>query len=474
MPPRRVSNASSPKSNIPIALESEHAVLGAALRDGDCAEAVASELAREDFYSVQTASVFTAITELLNAQLTVNAVSVADRSGLPLAELDGFLESSKGLGTDSLRTVIAEVRRIGQLRAVYNACINASSSIGKDSKIETVVDTLEKGIYGVGREGQNEAKDGSDVLSSVVEDFFARHATGGGPNVSTGLRDLDRAIIGFRPGKMGVIAARPGVGKTALASTVRRAVLDQGYGAIDFALEMSAEELLERELAFKAQLNLRKILSAKDLTNEELERVRGAHGAMVSGRWYIDDRTYSIAGIRRKARVVAGRMARAGIQVGLITIDYLQLAGDHGEGREQSVAAVSRGCKFLAKELGCTVLALSQLNRACDYREDHRPVLSDIRESGSIEQDADWIAFAYREHMYDRNWPAEDAELIIAKQRSGPTGTVRLRYNPKTCHFSDAERPQTPEDLPSTSGNSSTGSEVNGGTSQTAEATPQH
>lgn len=439
MPPRKTGT--SIKSSVPAAVEAERAVLGAAVRDAEAAETVAAELTREDFYSVENSSVFVAIKELLEDNLTVGAVAVAERSGLPRTAVEEFLDSAKGVGPSQLKTLLSEIRRIGQLRSIYNACTNASSQIGKDSKVEQIVEVLEKGLYKLDRNGADEAKDGNDTLQKVVADVLERHRVGGGPEISTGLRDLDRAIIGLRPGKMGVIAARPSMGKTALASTIRRSVLQQGYGVIEFALEMSAEELLERELAYQSGLNLRKILSAKDLTPDDIERINGAGQSVLQGRWVIDDRTYSIGGMRRKARIAAGRMARAGIKVGLVVIDYLQLAGENGDGREQSIAAVSRGAKFLAKELGCTVLALSQLNRACEIRDDRRPLMSDLRESGSIEQDADWIGFVYREHMYDNSFPPEESEFIIRKQRSGPTGTVRLKYNPKTCHFSDRDMP---------------------------------
>ncbi len=421
----------------PVVLESELACLGAAIRDPDSAESVVSELTQEDFYSGTSQTVFKAIQDLLNDNLTLNPVSVSERCGHSRADVEELLSAAQGVGPSQLKTLISEIRRVSGLRVVYNACSNASSGIGKDSKLEEVVEALEKGLYRIDRTGGDEAKDGSEVFSGVLEDFIARQAAGGGPEISSGLRDLDRAIIGLRPGKMGVIAARPSMGKTALASTIRRSVLQQGYGVIEFALEMSAEELLERELAFQAGLNLRKVLSAKEITTDELARVGAARGALVSGRWFIDDRTYSIAGMRRRARIVAGRMLRSDIKVGCIIIDYLQLAEDNGEGREQSIAAISRGCKFLAKELECTVLALSQLNRSCEYREDRRPLMSDLRESGSIEQDADWVGFVYREHMYDNSFPAEETEFIIRKHRSGPTGTIRLAYVPKLVTFKD-------------------------------------
>ncbi len=435
----------SPKASVtpagsgraPTVLESEQAALGAAIRDTESSELVSAELIQSDFYGAKTQAVFKALTDLGESGLNVNPVSVSERAGLSLAEVTDLVDRAAGVNQAQLKTLISDIRRVGELRSVYLACTNAAAQVSKDSKTEDIVGLLEAGLYKLDRGAGSEAKDGLDVLGAVVADFLKRQKDGGGVEISTGLRDLDRALIGLRPGKMGVIAARPSMGKTALADTIRRAVVAQGYGAIQFSLEMDAEEVLEREIAFQSQLNLRKIMSAKDVTSEEVERVSGAGGALVHGRWFIDDRTYSIGGMRRKARIIAGRMARNKVQLGLVVVDYLQLAGDAGEDRQQSIAAISRGAKLMAKELGCTVLALSQLNRSCEYREDRRPMMSDLRESGSIEQDADWVGFVYREHMYDNSYPAEDCEFIIRKQRSGPTGTVRLAYSPKTVTFHD-------------------------------------
>ncbi len=430
----------------PTVPESEQACIGSAIRDPESAELVSAELIQTDFYSSKTQAAFKAIQDLGEAGLNVNPVSVSERAGLSLAEVTELVDRAAGVNPAQLKTLIADIRRVGELRNVYLACTNAAAQVSKDSKVEDIVGLLEGGLYKLDRGAGSEAKDGLDVMGAVVADFLKRQKEGGGVEISTGLRDLDRALIGLRPGKMGVIAARPSMGKTALADTIRRAVVAQGYGAVQFSLEMDAEEVLEREIAFQSQLNLRKIMSAKDVTGEELARVRGTidgslggTGALVSGRWFIDDRTYSIGGMRRKSRILAGRMARQGVKIGLVVIDYLQLAGDSGEDRQQSIAAISRGSKLMAKELGCTVLALSQLNRSCEYREDRRPMMSDLRESGSIEQDADYVAFVYREAMYDSSHPAEDTELIIRKHRSGPTGTVRLTFNPKTTTFHDVK-----------------------------------
>lgn len=438
LPARKTQPEAPGRGTAPVIHETERAVLGAAIRDSNLAEIVSSELDRSDFYTVDTQSAYTSIHSLLEDNLAVSPVALAERSGLPKTAVEELLEAGQGIGQSELNGLISELRRVSGLRAVYNACTNASSAISKSSKLDEVVEALEKSLYSSNRTGITQgATDGAEEMSKVVDEFMHRYQNGGGPEISTGLVDLDRAIIGLRPGKMGVIAARPSMGKTALASTIRRAVLQQGYGVIEFALEMSSEELLERELAYQAQTNLRKILSAKEVTPDEYGRIQSARGALFPGRWFIDDATYSIGGMRRKARVLAGRMARQSIKTGLVIVDYLQLAGDGGELREQSIAAVSRGCKFLAKELGCTVLALSQLNRSCEYREDRRPLMSDLRESGSIEQDADWVGFVYREHMYDNSFPAEECEFIIRKQRSGPTGTVRLSYMPKLVSFKD-------------------------------------
>jgi replicative DNA helicase len=419
---------------VPCLLDSEASAIGAALCDNGLCEVLTTELSESDFYRAEHASIFRALKSLSDDGLEVTLASVKDRCH---ADLEAYVDLGRAITRGGLHTLINELKRVSGLRTVRDACLSAVAKGGTDAKLEEVLDELERSLYRVDRSGSQEASDGSDTMGTVVQNLLDRVAGNGPKVISSGLKELDRAILGLRPGKMMVIAARPGMGKTALADTLRRNVLEQGYGAIQFSLEMGAEELCERELAYRAKLNLRKILAAKEINAEELERVRGAVGAIVQGRWYIDDSTYSITGMRRRARIVAGRMARNGIKLGVVILDYIQLAGENGDGREQSVAAISRGCKLMAKELDCTVLALSQLNRACEARDDRRPMMSDLRESGSIEQDADIVGFVYREHMYDSAVPDSEAEFIIRKHRSGPTGTVRVHYNSKLVSFED-------------------------------------
>lgn len=429
-------------SQVPSAVDSERAAIGAALCNDEYAELVTSELRETDFYNNDNALTFRAVRKLRDSNLAVSPISVAELSGVGQSTTAELADKGRHLTQGQLKTLLSEVKRVGRLRTLYYTLQSGLKRIRKDADTEEILSGLETELYSGGGTEESSAVDGTAVLQTVLADFKQRFATGGGPVLSTGLKALDRAILGLRGGKMVVIAARPSMGKTALADTIRRSVLQQGQGCIQFSLEMSAEEILERELAFQSKCNLRKILSAKELTPDEYGAVIGVGGQTsgVEGRWFIDDRSYTIGSIRRRARILSGQMARKGIKTGCVILDYIQLAGDNGEGREQSVAAISRGCKLLAKELDCTVLALSQLNRACENREDRRPMMADLRESGSIEQDADIVAFVYREHMYDPSVPAEEAELIIRKHRSGPTGTVRLKYNPKTVHFSDPDQ----------------------------------
>ncbi len=280
--------------------------------------------------------------------------------------------------------------------------------------------------------------DGTDVVDGVIADFIKRHKGGGPKEISTGLAALDRAIIGCRAKKVMVIAARPGMGKTALAASIRRAVTAQDLVVLDFNLEMGKEELGERELSFQARVNLRKIMAAKEITPEELDRIIGTEGFLKRDLWWIYDTCFSILEIIRKCRLAKKRAKKDSKKIGLVVIDYLQLLGDMGtEGRQQSVSTCSRLTKLLSKEMDCMVLALSQLNRNCEYRDDKRPMMADLRESGSIEQDADIVMFIYRDHIYNPNAPMDEAELIIRKNRSGPQGTVKVRFNPKTTHFDD-------------------------------------
>jgi replicative DNA helicase len=232
------------------------------------------------------------------------------------------------------------------------------------------------------------------------------------------------------------------MGKSALSTTIRRSVVNQGHMVLEFNLEMGRDEIGERELAYRAGINLRKVMAAKEVSKDELSRVMASAGSVRPGLWMVWDNVFSMSGIVDICRLQKAKADEEKKHIGLVVIDYLQLLSDTGtQARHESVSACSRLTKLLSKEMGCAVLALSQLNRNCEYRKNEpcgaRPIMSDIRESGSIEQDADCIMFLYRDNHYNPTTPPEEAELNIAKQRAGPTGTVRVRFNPRQTYFDD-------------------------------------
>lgn len=427
-----------PQYRFPVSLETEKALAGCSVAGH---EELFIELSPEDFYDDAFRSVYTAARQLFEESTTPTALLVHERSGVALEAVKELLGPIEAITQKEREGLVKELKRVSKLRTVAQACKIAQEKSGKDIDAEEVLAELENSLYAVSSDTVHEAEDGSDVMDRVIQDFSDRLASGRPPGPSTGLRELDRAILGLMPKKLYIVAARPSMGKTAFVGTIRRAILQQSdfesgepLGVAEFNLEMGSDELMERELAYQSGVNLRKVISAKGLTEEESLAVRTVKNQW-KDRWKIITDTYSIHGLRRKAKIVARRMKRKGIKLALVILDYIQLAGQNGDGREQTVAEISRVCKLLSKELNVAVIAISQLNRSCELREDKRPIMSDLRESGAIEQDADTIIFLYREYIYDTTYPPEDAEVIIRKQRNGPIGPVKVRYNPKLVSF---------------------------------------
>lgn len=285
----------------------------------------------------------------------------------------------------------------------------------------------------------NNQPDGSDVLNNAVQSFADRLRGLGPKPISTGIRAIDHAILGFRPAKMYVVGARPGMGKTAMSTSWRRSVVDQGFVVLEFNLEMGREEIGERELAFRSGVNLRKIMSGLNCSHEEVARIAEAQGAINPGLWWVYDNVFSLDGIVAKCRAAHKRARKEAKKIGLVVVDYIGLIADVNDNRQQSVSVCSRTFKMLSKELDCAFVVLTQLNRSCEYRPpgERQPILADIRESGSLEQDADVVAFIYRENLYDKSVAPEEALFIVRKQRAGPIGDVRVRFNPRSVHYDD-------------------------------------
>jgi replicative DNA helicase len=282
----------------------------------------------------------------------------------------------------------------------------------------------------------NDQPDGSYILNSTIQDFADRLKGLGPKPISTGIKAVDRAILGLRP-KYYVVGARPGVGKTAFSTSIRRNVVEQNMVVLEFNLEMGRQEIGERELAYRSGVNLRKIMAASGCSPEELKAIADARNSISEGYWWLYDNVFTLTGILEACKKAKRRAVKEGKRIGLVIIDYIGLVQDVSENRQQSISQMSRCFKILSKDLECAVMALTQLNRSCEYRDDKRGVLADIRESGSLEQDGDMVAFLYRENLYDQSVPPEEAEFIIRKQRAGPVGTVRLRFNPRTVHYDD-------------------------------------
>lgn len=273
-----------------------------------------------------------------------------------------------------------------------------------------------------------ESTDASNVAKDVLKDFLWKYENPDHKDISTGLTLLDRAIIGLRP-KLYVLGARPSVGKSALAQSISRNVLaQQGLGVVTLSAEMADSEILERELADLASVNVRKIMSGRFVKDEEKARIELAAKSMLAGKWRIIDKAMPINIIREMVGGEKKKMEEEGIRLALVVLDYIQLYAE-GDFREQAVSAVSRGCKLLSQELETAVLALSQLSRGLEHRDDKEPTLADLRESGAIEQDADVVMFLTRKERV--------ARLNIAKQRGGPCGSFPLSFNPETTTFSD-------------------------------------
>lgn len=277
--------------------------------------------------------------------------------------------------------------------------------------------------------------DGAVAMEDAALAFMERRSGGGDPFQSTGLKELDRATLGVRK-KLYVVAGRPGMGKSSLNAGQRRACNAQDLVFLDFNLEMDKQECCERELAHQSDINLRKLMTAKDTNDDEAKRVVLSAKAGKYDLWRIYDDCFSISDIEAACEAERKHAEKMGKTIGGIGIDYLQLMGGT-ENRVASITDCSRRIKLLQKRMRCGTWLLSQLNRSCEYRDDKRPMCADLRESGSIEQDADVIIMVYRDHFYNPMANPDEAELILRKQRSGPTGTVRVGWKGKTTTFYD-------------------------------------
>lgn len=437
--------AETPSKLPPQHLEAERSVLGGMLLQNDAINRVVEFLRPEDFYRDSHRQIFQAIIELYQKNEPADIVTVTN-----VLKMKGALEDVGGASylselVDNVPTAanIATYGRIIREKAIVRHLITGASDIiakgyEDHGDVDEYLDTAEKIIFEI---AQRRVHQGFYPLKDIVRDSFKaieqlyekkELITG----VPTGYRDLDRLTCGLQRSDLIVIAGRPSMGKTALAlNIVEHAAVDANVVCAIFSLEMSKEQLVQRMLCSRAEVDASK-LRGGFLAESDWPKLTRAAGLLSEAPIFIDDSpAMNVLEIRAKAR----RLQREH-GLGLVVVDYLQLMRAIGrtESREREISEISRSLKALAKEIGVPVIALSQLNRGVEARQDKRPQLSDLRESGAIEQDADVIAFIYRDEMYHPDSAdAGKAEVIIGKQRNGPTGRVMLTFRSHLTRFDD-------------------------------------
>ncbi|MCD8144884.1 MAG: replicative DNA helicase [Oscillospiraceae bacterium] len=435
---------------MPHSTEAEQATLGAMLIDARCIPQVIEALKPDDFYLKQNQDIYSTIYAMFSLSQSIDPVTVLEQM-----RQNGTYDENNSRGyimqlmevTPTSANVMeyveivrdkALLRRIAETAGDITAAVNEGSSTG-----QAVLELAEQRIYAI-RQGR--ASQGLIHISQAVLDVFDRlselaRSESDIPGLSTGLHDLDRVISGLNRSDLILLAARPGMGKTSLALNILlEAGKKSGKTAVFFSLEMSREQLAMRLLSSESYVDNKKLVMG-NLTEDDWVKIADASAALNVSNILLDDNpSLTVADMNAKCRRVEN--------LGLVIIDYLQLmqsAGGKnnyaGESRQQVVSDISRSLKIMAKELNVPVLCMSQLSRANEARQDKRPMLSDLRESGAIEQDADIVMFIYREDYYKETTENHNlAEIIVAKNRHGETGTVNLQWLPEFTTFSDLDR----------------------------------
>jgi replicative DNA helicase len=433
----------------PHSVEAEQSVLGGLLLDNSAWDRIADRLVAEDFYRHDHRLIFQHISRLIDNSRPADAITVFEalRTSGKDAEAGGVSYlNSLAQNTPSA----ANIRRYAEIvreRAVLRRLIGVGEEIsaaainpqGREAK--QILDEAETKVFQIAEQGARDRggfQKLEPLLTKVVEriqELFERASTSDVTGVPSGFTDLDSKTAGFQEGDLIIIAGRPSMGKTALALNVGQHVaIDMGMPVAVFSMEMGAQQLAMRLLGSVGRIDAHRLRTGR-LTDEDWPKLSEAMERMHAAPLHIDE-TPALNALELRAR--ARRLAREYGKLGLIIVDYLQLmsASSAGENRATEISEISRSLKALAKELHVPVIALSQLNRTVEQRTDKRPVMSDLRESGAIEQDADVILFIYRDEVYNPDSADKGiAEIIIGKQRNGPIGRVQLRFGGEHTRF---------------------------------------
>ncbi|EBA7147686.1 replicative DNA helicase [Salmonella enterica] len=443
----------------PHSIEAEQAVLGGLMLDNGRWDDVAERVVADDFYTRQHRQIFTEMGRLQENGCPLDLITLSEsleRLGV-LDRVGGFAylaELSKN--TPSAANICAYADIVRE-RAVVREVISVSNEIaeagfnpnGRSS--DQLLDMAERLVFGIAEKRQRPDVGPKDI-TSILDSTVARIETlfqsphDGVTGLDTGFTDLNKKTAGLQPSDLIIVAARPSMGKTTFAmNLVENAAINSDKPALVFSLEMPSDQLMMRSLASLSRVDQTRIRTGQ-LDDQDWARISGAMGILLENRnIFIDDSSgLTPTEVRSRAR----RLYREHGGLSMIMVDYLQLmrVPELKDNRTLEIAEISRSLKALAKELQVPVVALSQLNRALEQRSDKRPVNSDLRESGSIEQDADLIMFIYRDEVYHENTDLKGvAEVIIGKQRNGPIGTVRLTFNGHYSRFDNYAGPQWEE-----------------------------
>ncbi|MCI6174549.1 MAG: replicative DNA helicase [Clostridiales bacterium] len=433
----------------PHSEEAERSVIGSMVMSGEAAMAAEEMLTGDDFYDRQLGAVFETMKALSDARKPIDLITLKEaleKQNLPedVKNMEFMKEILASLPTSANVREYAEIVRD---KATLRRLISAASEVEQDcyrqqKETQEILDDAEKTMFQVLQQRSTESYvPVKDVVYNALEAISAAarsksHITG----LETGFLDLDYKTSGFQNSDFILVAARPSMGKTAFVlNIVQYMALRKNWPCAVFSLEMSSESLMNRLLSLESHVDSQKIRTGK-MNDEEWTKLVEASGVIADSKIIIDNTPgITLQELRSKARKF-----KIDMDIRIIFIDYLQLmagSGKRGENRQQEISDISRGLKGLARELNIPVVALSQLNRSAETRDDHRPMLSDLRESGAIEQDADVVMFIYRDDYYNKDTEEKNiAEIIIAKQRNGPIGTTKLVWLPEYTKFANMKK----------------------------------
>ena len=432
--------------SLPQSIEAEQSVIGSMIIDKSAIAQVAEKLTEDDFYRDGHKIIYKSIFEMFKNDMAVDLVTLLEylKSTDQLEKAGGVTYITEVSSSVPTTANLSSYIKIVEEKSILRRLIKASTAIIEDSynkqgEVEGVLDLAEKKIFDI---AEKRSTSDFEALSDVLERGFLEierlfNNKGQITGVPSGFTDLDAKTSGFQKGDMVLIAARPSMGKTTFALNIaENAALREGKSVVIFSLEMPKEQLAYKLLCSEANVDMLKLRTG-NLDDKDWENIARATGPLSKAKIYIDD-TAGVTVMEMRSKC---RRLKMEYGIDLILIDYLQLmSGSSSENRQQEVSEISRSIKALAKEMECPVIALSQLSRAPEQRADHRPMLSDLRESGSIEQDADLVMFLYRDEYYNKETEDKNmAECIVAKHRNGPVVTVKMAFLGALSKFGDLD-----------------------------------